>query len=53
MEAAERTPIVSHIVATLSELRAAAAAAKGDRANCAQLDAFGQDIMRAFDFHGA
>ena len=37
----------------LARLRDLAQYAKGSRLNCMQLDAFGQDIMRAFDFHGA
>ena len=53
MDAAERTPIVAHIVETLARLRDLAQYAKGSRLNCMQLDGFGQDIMRAFDFHGA
>ena len=53
VDAAERTPIVAHIVEALARLRDLAQYAKGSRLNCMQLDAFGQDIMRAFDFHGA
>lgn len=34
-------------------LREAAHFAKGNRNNCLQLDALGQDILRVFDFHGA
>jgi len=52
VDAAERTPIVAHIVQALARLRDLAQDAKGSRLNCMQLDAFGQDIMRAFDFHG-
>ena len=53
LEAAERAPIVSHIVMALLGLREAAHFAKGNRNNCLQLDALGQDILRVFDFHGA
>ena len=53
VDAAERTPMVAHIVERLATLRDLAQYAKGSRLNCMQLDAFGQDIMRAFDFHGA
>ena len=53
VDAAERTPIVAHIVEALAQLRDLAQYAKGSRLNCMQLDSFGQDIMRAFDFHGA
>jgi hypothetical protein len=53
VDAAERTPMVAHIVERLAALRDLAQYAKGSRLNCIQLDAFGQDIMRAFDFHGA
>lgn len=53
VDAAERTPIVAHIVEALAQMRDLAQYAKGSRLNCMQLDAFGQVIMRAFDFHGA
>ncbi len=46
-------PAVGHIVGALWELRDLAGLACGNRANCATLDAFGADILRAFDFHGA
>lgn len=36
----------------LWELRDLAAAAKGNRANCGVLDAFGCDVLRALDLHG-
>jgi len=52
VEAAQRTPAVGHIVGALWELRDLAAVARGNRANCAVLDAFGADVLRAFDFHG-
>ena len=45
--------MVAHIVERLATLRDLAQYAKGSRLNCMQLDGFGQDIMRAFDFHGA
>lgn len=44
---------MSHIVVALLGLREAAHFAKGNRNNCLQLDALGQDILRVFDFHGA
>ena len=52
VEAAERTPILAHVVGALWELHDLAALAKGNHANCGQLDTFGQDVLRAFDFHG-
>ncbi len=52
-QAAQRAPTVGHIVGALWELRDLAAVAKGNHANCATLDAFGVDILRAFDFQGA
>lgn len=53
LKASELVPVASHIIMALLDLREGAASAKGNRANCLQLEAFGQDIMRAFDFHGA
>jgi hypothetical protein len=52
VEASQRTPIVSHIIGVLWRLHDLATAAKGDRANCMQLDAFGRGALCAFDFHG-
>lgn len=52
LEGAQRVPTVGHIVGALWELRDLVAAAKGNRANCNTLAAFGADIMRAFDFQG-
>ena len=52
LEAAELAPIVSHIVVALLALREAAHFARGNRNNCLQLDALGQDILRIFDSDG-
>lgn len=52
VSAAERTPIMAHMVSALAEITDLATAAKGNRCNCLQLEAFSQDVARAFDFHG-
>lgn len=52
VQAAQRVPTVGHIVGVLWELRDLVAVAKGNKANCTTLAAFGADIMRAFDFQG-
>lgn len=52
VRAAEAAPIVGMIVGALWDLHDAAGNAKGNRANVAQLDAFGQDVLRMFEFRG-
>ena len=43
---------MSHIIIELATLREAAHFSKGNRGNCLQLDALGQDITRVFDSQG-
>lgn len=43
---------MSHIIIELATLREAAHFSKGNRGNCLQLDALGQDITRVFDNQG-
>lgn len=52
-QAAQRTPAVGHIIGALWELRDLAAVAHGNRSNCDVMDAFGADVLRSLDFHGA
>lgn len=52
VRAAEAAPIVGMIVGALWDLHDAAGNAKGNRANVAQLDTFGQDVLRMFEFRG-
>lgn len=52
VRAAEAAPIVGMIVGALWDLHDAAVNAKGNRSNVQQLDAFGQDILRMFEFRG-
>ena len=52
VQATERSPIVGHIIGALWELHDLVQSAKGNWANCQQLDAYGQDILRVFDAEG-
>lgn len=52
VRAAEAAPVVGMIVGALWDLHDAAVGAKGNRSNVQQLDTFGHDILRMFEFRG-
>ncbi|KAK9810553.1 hypothetical protein WJX73_000223 [Symbiochloris irregularis] len=52
VEATQRAPIVGHIIGALWEGHDLVQQALGNRINCSQLGAYGQDILRVFDAEG-
>ena len=47
------THIIHAATGALAEISSLTANAVGNRGNCLQLEAFSQEVARAFDFHGA
>ncbi|KAK9821282.1 hypothetical protein WJX74_008620 [Apatococcus lobatus] len=52
VEATERSPVIGHIIGAVWDLSDMAPRAKANKANCQQLSAYTQDMLRIFELKG-